>query len=309
MWILIIGGAVILFFIFLMYTDYKITLYSPIYKQNDPFNMPNVGQYKGKQDEIIKLINEALALPFESVSIKSFDGLTLKGKYYHTADNAPIDILFHGYRGVAIRDFCGGLPFSIRQNHNVLMIDERAQGESSGHVMSFGINERKDCKSWIEYCVERFGKDVQITLYGISMGAATVLMASGLDLPENVKCIVADCPYAKPKEIIQKVCTDIKMPKRISYFILYLGARVFGRVDLNSVTVTDEVKKAKVPILIIHGESDGFVPCYMSEEIKDNCASYCERHTFPNADHGLSYLEDPKRYEKLIIDFTGKYIK
>lgn len=308
MWILIILASLIIFFVFLMYTNYKIVLYSPIYKQNDPYNMP-ADQYKGRKDEIIKLIKDADSIEYEEVSIKSFDKLTLFGRYYHTADNAPVDILFHGYRGVGIRDFCGGLMLCLKRGHNVLLIDERAQGKSTGHAMSFGINERIDCKSWVEYCVSRFGDDVKITLYGISMGAATVLMASGLDLPKNVKCIVADCPYAKPKEIIQKVCGDIKLPKRISFFILHLGCIVFGRINLKSVTVTDSVKKAKIPILIIHGEEDGFVPCYMSEEIKENCASYCERYTFPKADHGLSYLEDPQRYEQLTIAFTDRYLQ
>lgn len=136
------------------------------------------------------------------------------------------------------------------------------------------------------------------------MGAATVLMAAGLGLPENVRCVVADCPYSSPKAIIQKVCTDMKIPPAIAYPFVALGARMFGAFSLSSVSTEEEVRKATVPILVIHGTDDRFVPCSMSESFTSN--PHVQRETFPGAGHGLSFLVDRPRYEKLIRDFTAR---
>ena len=140
--------------------------------------------------------------PCEFVTIQSRDGLTLSGRYYHTADGAPLAIGFHGYKSCWLTDFCGGADIAFQMGQNVLLVDERAHGKSQGRTISFGIKERQDLLCWIDYALARFGSDVKILLYGVSMGGATVVMASELELPENVKGIVADCPYSAPLDVI-----------------------------------------------------------------------------------------------------------
>ena len=218
-----------------------------------------------------------------------------------------MDIGFHGYRSSALTDFAGGSELSFSMGHNLLLIDERAHGRSEGRTITFGIQERWDADSWVRYAVERFGADTEIILYGVSMGAATVLMAAGLDLPENVKGIIADCPYSSPKDIIRKVAKDMHMPDRLSWPFVKIGGRVYGGFDVDETDAARAVKQAKVPILIIHGDSDSFVPCEMSDIVSENPA-LITRCTFPGADHGFSYLVDTPRYRKIVTEFMEKVL-
>lgn len=294
----------ILFFIAL-YVIYKIAFYSPKKKQNDFKNVPpgsGFGQFKEKTFE---LIDDLLAREFEEVSVKSFDGLTLYGRYYHAKDGAPIYLGFNGYRGTAIRDLCGAAKIAKTTGQNLLIVSQRAHGESQGHTITFGAKERYDCLTWVNFCKKRFGKDVKICLNGVSMGAATVLLASGLNLPENVFAIVSDCPYSSPKDIIKKEIADMKLSPKIFYPLLCLAGRIYGKFSLKNVDVVQAVKNSKTPILLMHGEKDTRVPANMSEKIALS-NPLVERHVFPNAEHGMSYMSDEKRYLKIVKEFVER---
>ena len=286
------------------YYTYRIAFYSPK-KGRDKISTFASHKYDPYRKEINRLFCQLSGRPYEEVSIVSFDGLTLFGRYYHVKDGAPLDIGFHGYRSGALTDFAGGSELSFSMGHNLLLIDERAHGRSEGRTITFGIQERWDVESWARFAVERFGADVQIILYGVSMGAATVLMAAGLDLPENVKGIIADCPYSSPGDIIRKVARDMHMPDRLAWPFVKIGGRVYGGFDVDEMDAARAVKQATVPILIIHGESDSFVPCEMSDIVAENPA-LITRYTFPGADHGFSYLVDTPRYKKIVTEFAEK---
>lgn len=120
--------------------------------------------------------------------------------------------MLHGYHGTPERDMCGGVQRCAKLGHSALVVEQRATGGSGGNVTTFGINESRDCLSWVDYMIETFGPNVQIILTGMSMGAATVLCAPARGLPENVIGILADCGYTSAKEIIQKVAGQIKFP-------------------------------------------------------------------------------------------------
>lgn len=290
-------------FIGISYLTYAVVFKSPHKNQNNIHKLPTSEQYLEKRERMLELVDTLAAVPCERVSIVSSDGLRLSGRYYHTADGAPLDIGFHGYRATAIRDFSGGSKISFELGHNLLLVDQRAHGESEGNNLSFGIRERFDCLDWVNYAVERFGESTKINLYGVSMGAATVLMASGLDLPSNVCRIVADCPYSSPKDIICKVARDYKLPPKLVWPFIAFGAKVFAGLDLTEITAAEAVKKSKTPIMIIHGEDDRFVPDYMSLQVQEANPQMVSRHTFPDAGHGISFLKDPERYRKLVIEF------
>ena len=171
---------------------YKRVFYSPPRKRlgDDEYLLPEGDIYEPFHDRMLAWMKETRAMPYERVSITSFDGLTLRGRYYEYQKGAPVELLFHGYKSNSERDLCGGVQRCFALGRNVLLVDHRASGESDGNVITFGINERKDCLKWIDFVIEKFGKDVKIMLGGISMGAATVLMAGGEKLPKNVVCIV-----------------------------------------------------------------------------------------------------------------------
>lgn len=271
----------------------------------DPFELPRSRQFDPYRAEHCARVERLLQEEHEMVQITSFDGLKLSGKYYARVPGAPVAICVHGWRSTGVRDFSGGALFLLEQGWNVLLIDQRAQGDSQGRAMTFGVKERFDCLSWVNWVVERCGADVEIALYGVSMGAATVLMAAGLELPENVRCVVADSPYSSPAEIIRKVCRDRGIPPAAAWPFLYVGARLFAGFDLNGMTAADAVRRTKIPVLVIHGSDDRFVPCAMSGEIAE-ASPLAQRQVFPGAGHGVSFLVDRPRYETLILDFTRR---
>lgn len=299
-WIIIIA-ALILTAAAISYYAYRKAFLSDRKRQEDWDGFIRRAGEEGPQ--VRELMEQLKGITAEDVFINSFDGLKLHGRYYHVKDGAPLDIQFHGYNGNAMRDFCGGNKISRESGHNSLLIDQRAHGMSRGKTISFGINERKDCLSWVRYAVERFGEDTEIVLSGVSMGAATVLMASDLGLPKNVKAIVADCGYSSPKAIINKVMRDSGLPDKLMYPFVWLGAMVFGKFNLTESSAVSAVSESDVPILIIHGGADDFVPCYMAEEIYKACRSEKKLLIVPGAGHGMSYLVDKDLYEKTVKDF------
>ena len=201
----------------------------------------------------------------------------------------------------------GAMRISRMLGHNVLMVDQRAHGKSRGHTITFGIRERRDCLSWVQYARQRFGSDVRIMLYGVSMGGATVLMAADQDFGGNVRGIIADCPYDSPEAIIRKVCRDMRLPERLAWPLIVLAARMLGRFDIREISASEAVCRSSLPILILHGEDDSFVPCEMSECIAK--FGSISRHTFPGAAHGMSYLKDTERYNALVMDFMRRCLQ
>lgn len=270
---------------------------------------PTGEQYDPFKEVIEKGADNILSAPYEKVTIISRDGISLAGRYYHVKDGAPLSIIFHGYRSTIGTDCNGGYSMSIRRGYNVLVVYQRAHRESGGKTITFGVKERFDCLDWIAYANERFGKDTPILLMGLSMGAATVLMAAGLELPANVKGIMADCGFSSPKEILQEVIKQMKFPVRITYFFVRTAARIFGHFDPEEASAIEALKEAKVPVLIIHGDDDRFVPSRMSRENYDACASAKEILIVPGAGHGLSYCVDAKAYEKAVEDFMDRVMK
>ncbi len=289
------------------YYAYRIAFFSPM-KDRDRIPSTSGHQYDPYREEMARIYHQLNDRTCEFVTIFSHDGLKLSGRYYHVKDGAPLDIGFHGYRSSCLTDFSGGSELSFQLEHNVLLVDERAHGKSEGRSITFGIQERQDVLSWVDYAVERFGEDTKILLYGVSMGAATVLMASDLDLPENVKCIIADCPYSSPEKIIRKVAVQMGISDRLAWPFVKIGAKIYGGFDISETDAARAVKNAKVPILILHGEADGFVPCEMSEEVYLSNTEKVQRYTFPGADHGISYLVDTPRYRQIVTEFIQKVL-
>lgn len=302
-WILL--AALIFAFLYALHFGYKLA-----FRYDDPMASPYDYTDDDQTRKIKPVMDTAIAefekVPFEEVSITSHDGLKLTGHYYHVADGAPLEIQCHGYKGNALRDFSGAWPIAKAAGRNVLLINQRCHGGSEGHTITFGILERRDVMGWIEYANERFG-NVPILLSGISMGAATVLMVSGMNLPANVKGIIADCPYDAPSNIIKKVLgTDMGMPVKVVYPLIRLGGILYGKFNLNADSPLEAVTKATVPILLIHGDDDRFVPHPMSCNIHAAAPERIEFHTIPGAGHALNYVTDPETYTEIVNRFTER---
>lgn len=302
--VIIILFSLIVLTLLTTYICYRMAFYSKNKPhKKDEINLPDNEIFKHFKPLILSDIFAARAMEYQEFYVKSFDGLTLYGKYYESFKDAPIELMFHGYRGDGERDLSTGIRRAKECGRNVLIVDQRGHGKSEGHTISFGINERLDCLAWINKVIEVFGQDTKIILTGISMGAATVVMASNLDLPSNVIGILADCGYDSPKNIIIKYINDLHLPAKIFYPFVKLGALIFGHFNVEKASPIESVKEAKVPIIFIHGEKDTFVPCSMSEKLYKECISRKQLTIIKNAEHGISYLFEPETYVSALKEF------
>lgn len=290
----------------LSYICYRMAFYAAPRKPlgEDEFPLPDGEIYESYRDVMIQWVKEIRTWPHEDVSVTSFDGLTLRGKFYEYAPGAPIELMLHGYRGAAEKDMCGGVRRCFAVKRSALVVDQRACGTSDGSTITFGVNERRDCLSWVDYMVKRW-PDRKIILTGISMGAATVVMAAGEPLPENVIGVLADCGYTTAKEMIQKTIAEMRLPPKLAYPFVKLGAKLYGHFDLEETSPIEALKTCQVPVIFFHGEADDFVPCDMSRRMHAACPTRSSLITVPGAGHGLAYPIDKEGYIRNLMDFFG----
>ena len=249
-------------------------------------------------------------LPCDTVHITADDGTLLSARYCHEADDAPIAIIMHGYRATAMRDTMGLIVLCKKLGFNLLMPDQRAHGQSGGHSITMGAQERYDVRAWAYWASVRSGGKSSIFLMGVSMGAATVLLASGLDLPESVHGIIADCGYSSIRDICRTCLPKYLpyVPVGPGYAVGKAGAELFAHFDPDTVDCRKAVAHTKVPILFIHGSADDFVPCSMSRENYAACASEKELLIIPGATHAMCYYYDTPAYTKAVTDFLKKHV-
>lgn len=266
--------------------------------------IPSGKIYDPYREKIQGWVRMTRAMGCREYSITSEDGLTLHGYYYEYKKGAITEILFHGYHGYAERDLSGGVDRCHRLGRNALIVDQRACGASDGSTTTFGVLESDDCLRWVDFAISELGEDVELVLTGVSMGAATVMIAAGERLPRNVKYVLADCGYTSAEDIIKKVIRDMKLPADILYPFATLGARLFGGFRLNSRSPIEAVKHATVPIIFIHGDADDFVPCEMSERLYEACSSKKMLTRIEGAGHGIAFPANEEKYLDALREFS-----
>lgn len=242
-----------------------------------------------------------LAQPHEDVWIQSTDGLKLHGTFFPNGGSKRVMIGFHGYTSQGMKDYIALSDYYLKKGFAMLLVDERAHGESEGTYIGFGCLDRLDAIEWMKWVLETCGNDTEIILHGTSMGAATVLMASGLELPSQVKGIVSDCGFTSPKEVFTHVLKSMyHMPAFPTIQISdFLNQRLAG-YGTDECNAAREVKKSKTPTLFIHGDADTFVPTWMCEKIYGNCSAKKWKLIVSGAAHAESYYKDTKGYEQAL---------
>ena len=246
----------------------------------------------------------------EDVWITSHDWLKLHGELIKNKDGKKLVICSHGFRSIPQFDFITTMPYFYEKGFSFLLVDHRAHGKSEGEYITYGVNERYDIKNWVDFGAKRFGEEVEILLHGISMGGASVLMASGLELKENVKGIIADCAFTSPHDIFVRVLDHSFNAKpfpilNIAAYIAKKKAK-FGFKDASTV---DAMEKNTTPILFVHGEDDDFVPIEMTERTFEACHAEKELVRVKGAMHACSYFVGREQCESAIDAFLAKYFK
>lgn len=238
--------------------------------------------------------------------LMSADGLRLHATWFPQGECKKIVICFHGYTSQGMKDYLGLSGYYLKNGYSMLLVDERAHGESEGKYIGFGCLDRIDALKWINWVLRKCGEDVEILLHGTSMGGATVLMMSSLELPEQVKGIVSDCAFTSPKEVFSHVLKSMYHLPAFPVMNIsdFLNKRLAG-YGLDECNAAREVKKAKVPILFIHGSGDTFVPYSMCETMYENCASSKKKLIIEGAAHAECYYKDTDAYENALTEFIG----
>ena len=237
------------------------------------------------------------------VFIDAIDGIRLHGLWVSAEHAKGTVILFHGYRSTYLVDSSMALEFFHSAGYNLLIPDQRAHGKSGGKYITFGVKESEDVLQWIGFHNRTFGNK-PIILSGLSMGASTVLYVADRDLPPNVKGIIADCGFTSPKAILCDVYRKvIHLPPVLSMWAVELFTRFFAGFSISQKDTTKVLANSKVPVLMIHGRSDTFVPCKMTEEGFNACTSNKKLLIVDGADHGVSFIHDREGYTKAVVSF------
>lgn len=266
-------------------------------KSDDHRRIPGRKQYQEYKEITLSYIDDLDRLPHETLCTMSFDGLSLNAAYYDAGEDTPLAICMHGYKSSGIRDFCAGSRILFDAGFSILLPDQRGHGKSEGRSICFGIKEWRDVCRWAEMFPDR-----NIVLFGTSMGGSSVLMAAD-SVPSNTAGIIADSPYDSAREIIREVAVKRNLPARILMPFISLSARIFAGFSIDEKTASDAVSRSDTPVLIIHGDSDEFVPASMSEKIPG------KRLIFKDADHCMSCMVHPQEYKKAVTEFIDKIIK
>lgn len=240
------------------------------------------------------------------ISITSKDGLILCAYWIPSEEAKGTILLAHGYRSTMLVDFGKVLDMYHTQGMNILLPFQRCHGKSEGRFITFGDKESEDMQCWISYHNENLSR-CPVVLSGLSMGASTVMYMLDQPLPDNVKAAIVDCGFTSPAEIIGKVFTDTThLPSGLFIRIADVFARIFAKFSLYAKDTRKILSKNALPILMIHGKADSFVPCEMSIEGFEACLGDKKLILVENAGHGLSYLKGQPEYQDSILDILDK---
>lgn len=252
-----------------------------------------------------RLIEHACSDAAERVSVTSHDGLRLEGRILHHESPRAVIAMFHGYRSNPLHDFGDRAEDLFDDGFTLFLAEQRAQGASEGKAMTYGALERYDAVLWCRYLAQRF-PGVPIVLYGVSMGAATVSMASSLELPREVCCVIADCGYTSPADISRSVMKrKYHLPSFPVYNCAALLLRLFAKYDPDGCSSVTSLASTTLPVMIAHGSDDSFVPYEMGERLASACEG-CIFLSAPGAAHGEAYMTCREEYRECLRELFGR---
>lgn len=244
---------------------------------------------------------------FEQVKIQNREKMTLSGRFFDNKSGKTV-ILSHGYGGsyFEMQPYC---KFFVEKNFNVLVVDNRAHGESEGRCIGFGWYDRLDLLDWIDFVNQNL-ENQKILLFGVSMGATAVCCASSENLPSNVEGIISDCAFANGEKQVRAV---VKKKIKLGNILVRLFTSYLKRVysfDMAMVDAIKQVKNTKVPILYIHGSADDFVPVQNLYDLYDATPEgFRDKYIVEDAGHALSYKSAGVMYEHKINTFLSRFTK
>ncbi len=244
----------------------------------------------------------------QTITTQSRDGLTLSAWWIPAEKPRGTILLAHGYHSVPYVDFGPAMAFYHGLGLNLLIPAQRCHGASQGRFITFGVRESEDMACWLDYH-QRLCQG-PVILSGMSMGATTVLYMADQELPGDVRGIIADCGFTSPREILSHVFKGmVHVPAGPSVFVADLFARLLAGFSLDEKHTCKALAKSRVPVFMIHGQKDDFVPWDMTRRGFEACTSEKMLLLVPGADHGMSFLKDRERYRNMLLEFIDRYLE
>lgn len=307
--VLIVGGLVL--FLIISYFIFLYSLFLVLFKRmKHEVLLTDVDlektHYKPFMDMVIRNIKVFSMIPYYKVSITSNDGYKLYGKYYKNGDSKKTLVFFHGYHADPLNNINTPGLMMLKKGYNILLITERAHGESEGKYITFGVKEKEDALLWLSYLNDNYHPE-NIVLWGVSMGCATVEMISN-KLPSNVSLLVLDCGFTGAyEEVLYSLEKRCKYKPKVTMFFLSIFARLHG-FKLEKGIAKDSLKGCTIPALFIHGEKDLMVPMSMGME-NYNSHNGVKKKLIIDAGHAVSIYVGYKEIEEEIDKLLNEYVK
>ena len=272
-------------------------------------NESEIPQLRDFRDLLAEGRSWFLAQERETLTMTSYDGLKLYADYLPCENARGTLVLMHGFHSSGLNDFACVFRHFHELGFNLLVPDQRSMNRSEGKYITFGVRERFDCRDWVELIDRRPEVAARpIILDGISMGCTTVLMALGLDLPENVTGVIGDCGFTTPAAIFRHVLTHVfHLPAFPFIPISFVMTKLIAGFGINECSTIDAVRRTGIPVMFVHGGSDDFVPTYMSVENYEACASEKKLFIAEGAGHGMSYLIKRDECDEMLAEFFAKH--
>lgn len=247
--------------------------------------------------------------PPEYKAVMSDDGYKLIGaEFDNDRNNHKWVLMLHGYTGWKEEMYIYAYDY-YKWGFSIFVPDLRCQGSSEGDFIGMGYTDSRDCLLWIRLIL-KMDPEAEIVIHGQSMGAATALMMSGLDLPENVKCIVSDAAYTDAYSMFGDKITDwFGLPPFPFVDSAVLCLKLRGGYDLKKASALDAVKTSKTPTLFIHGDEDRMISVDMAYELYEAENAEKQLYIIPGAGHAQCRDKNPEEFTQVIYDFVMKNIR
>lgn len=308
LWIKILIGVTLLVTVVLVFAGNYFYNYAVVPSEKDFLEGDTPGTTKTNEESSAQswFANPDNRKEWQQIST---DGLKLSAIYLPATDSHKTAIVAHGYMGNA-ETMANYAKMFHDLGYNVLVPDARGHGKSEGDYIGFGWHERKDYVKWIDQVLETNGQSEEIVLYGISMGAATVMMTSGESLPTNVKAIIEDCGYSSVNEELAYQLNELfSLPPFPLIQVTSLMTKIRAGYFFGEANAIKQLEKNQLPMLFIHGDADTFVPYEMLDKVYQATNGPKEKYIVPGAEHAKAYSIDPENYQKTVSSFLEKYVK
>ena len=308
LWIKIVIGIILVIVVALIFAVNYFYNYAVVPSEKDFLESDTPGTSQTPKDtEASKWFNHKENRT--NWQLTSTDNLKLSAIYLPAEKKSDKTVIVaHGYMGNA-ETMANYAKLFHDIGYNVLVPDARGHGNSEGNYIGFGWPERKDYVQWVDKILAENGSSQKIVLYGVSMGAATVMMTSGESLPENVKAIIEDCGYSSVNEELAYQLKDMfRLPSFPLIQVTSLITKIRAGYFFGEASAVKQLEKNKRPMLFIHGDTDTFVPYDMLDKVYHATKGPKEKYVVKGAEHAKAYTEDPEKYQSVLKGFLAKYV-